>query len=106
LKGGIVSRCILLIEVEGEFVRSHRSKIDIIADVLRETGGGARKTQIMYGCNLSFKQLQNYLKFLLDRGLLRRVTERKGVDPRSFKTTRKGRSLLRAYDRLKVLISD
>lgn len=96
----------LLVEVDGEFVRSHRSKIDIIADVLRETDGGARKTQIMYGCNLSFKQLQNYLKFLLDRGLLRRVPERKGENSRSFKITRKGQSLLRAYDRLKVLISD
>jgi predicted transcriptional regulator len=95
-----------LVEAEERFVRSHRSQIDIIADVLRETAGGAKKTQIMYGCNLSFRQLQTYLSLLLDRGLLRKVSEKeKGRDPRFFKATSKGQSLLRAYDRLKVLMT-
>jgi len=95
-----------LAEVEEKFTRSHRSKIDIVADVLRETVGGAKKTQIMYGCNLSFRQLQTYLSFLLDRELLGKVSEKeKGRDPSFFKTTSKGQSLLRAYDRLKVLIT-
>lgn len=95
-----------MVEVEEKFVRSHRSQIDIVADVLRETVGGAKKTQIMYGCNLSFRQLQTYLSLLLDRGLLRKVSEKeKGRDPRFFKTTSKGQNLLRAYDRLEELIT-
>ena len=95
-----------MIEVEEKLASSHRSQIDIIADVLRETVGGAKKTHIMYSCNLSFKQLQAYLRFLLDRGLLRKVLEKeKGRDPRFFKTTSKGQNLLRAYDRLKGLIT-
>ena len=95
-----------MVEAEEKFVRSHRSQIDIVADVLRETVGGAKKTQIMYGCNLSFRQLQTYLSLLLDRGLLRKVSEKeKGRDPRFFKTTSKGQNLLRAYDRLEELIT-
>ena len=95
-----------MVEAEERFVRSHRSQIDIVADVLRETVGGAKKTQIMYGCNLSFRQLQTYLSLLLDRGLLRKVSEKeKGRDPRFFKTTSKGKNLLRAYDRLEELIT-
>ena len=92
--------------VEEKFVRSHRSQIDIVADVLLETVGGAKKTQIMYGCNLSFGQLQTYLSLLLERGLLRKVSEeRKDGDSRFFKTTSKGKNLLQAYHRLKKLIT-
>ena len=95
-----------MVEVEEKLFPSHRSQIDIVADVLRVTVGGVKKTQIMYGCNLSFKQLQTYLSLLLDRGLLRKVSEKeKGRDPRFFKTTSKGQNLLRAYDRLKALMT-
>ena len=95
-----------MIEVEGKLIPSHRSQIDIVADVLRETVGGAKKTHIMYSCNLSFRQLKTYLSLLIDRGLLRKVSqEEKGRDPRFFKTTNKGKNLLRAYDRLEELIT-
>jgi len=95
-----------LIGVEEKLNSSHRSQVDIIADVLHETVGGAKKTHIMYSCNLSFRQLQNYLSLLLDRGLLLKASEEeKGRDPRFFKITSKGQNLLRAYDRLKSLIT-
>ena len=97
---------VLLVGVEERLASLHRSQIDIVAEVLRETAGGAKKTHIMYSCNLSFRQLQNYLGLLLDRGLLRKVSqEEKGRDPRFFKTTSKGQDLLQAYDRLKALIT-
>jgi len=97
---------VLLVGVEKKLIPSHRSQVDIIADVLREAVGGAKKTHIMYSCNLSFKQLQNYLSLLLDRGLLRKISqEEKGRDPRFFKITSKGQNLLQAYDRLKALIT-
>lgn len=39
----------------------YRRKLDIIADVLSVASGGAKKTQIMYRANLSYKLLTKYL---------------------------------------------
>ena len=92
--------------IEEKLTSSHRSQIDIVADVLRETVDGAKKTQIMYGCNLSFRQLKTYLSLLIDRGLLRNVSQKeKDSNSRFFKITSKGHNLLCAYDRLKALIT-
>ena len=41
---------------------SYRSRLDIIADMLRVVSeGGAKKTQIMYQANLSYRLLTRYL---------------------------------------------
>ena len=48
-----------------------RSSIEIIADMLRL--GEAHKTEIMYSVNMSYFQLQKYLTFMLDRGLVDKV---------------------------------
>ena len=48
-----------------------RSSLEIIADMLRL--GEAGKTEIMYSVNMSYFQLQKYLGFLLDRGLIDKV---------------------------------
>jgi len=67
---------------------------------------GAKKTHIMYGCNLSFGQLQTYLDFLLDRGLLKTVSEtEKGSNPAFFQTTARGQSFLHAYQNLRGLLT-
>ena len=50
---------------------NYRSRLDIIADILRVTGKGAKKTQIMYQANLSYKLLTKYLSEVLDSSLLR-----------------------------------
>ena len=47
---------------------NRRSSIEVIADILRL--GEAGKTEIMYSANMSFKQLQKYLEFLLDLKLI------------------------------------
>jgi predicted transcriptional regulator len=39
----------------------YRRKLDIIADVLSVASGGAKKTEIMYRANLSYKLLMKYL---------------------------------------------
>jgi len=76
-----------------------------MANVLRAALGGAKKTHIMYKCNLSFRQLQVYLDLLVDRGLLRRVEERrKSEEAHLFETTKKGRAFLEAYRNIKVLL--
>lgn len=49
----------------------YRSRLKIIADVLGVVRGGAKKTEIMYGANLSYKLLVRYLKDVIDIGLVR-----------------------------------
>jgi predicted transcriptional regulator len=48
-----------------------RDQISIIANILDKARGGARKTQIMYAANLSYTQLNEYITFLLEQGLIR-----------------------------------
>lgn len=48
-----------------------RDQLSIIANILDKAREGTRKTQIMYAANLSFAQLNEYITFLLDQGLMR-----------------------------------
>ena len=51
---------------------SYRSRLDIIADILRVVGKeGAKKTQIMYQANLSYKVLAKYLTEVIGACLVR-----------------------------------
>ncbi len=51
---------------------SYRSRLDIIADMLRVVrGGGAKKTQIMYQANLSYRLLTKYLNEVVEACLVR-----------------------------------
>ncbi|MCK4313321.1 hypothetical protein KAW04_01015 [Candidatus Bathyarchaeota archaeon] len=84
---------------------SHRGRLDIVADILNASFGGARKTHLMYRCNLSFKQLKYYLEFLLRIGLLHFADPSKGSNPSFFAITDKGREFLEAYKGLKGLMN-
>ena len=75
-----------------------RSDIEIMASILSEANGGAKKTHIMYRCNLSHRQLQVYLNLLLRLGLLESPSD-------SFETTVKGRKFVDAYRTLKALMT-
>lgn len=63
------------------------------------------KTHLMYGANLSFRQLEKYLEFLLDRDLLR-VSESESKNPKLYIITEKGLSFLKAYHELKEIIGE
>jgi len=93
-----------LVGVERELNFMHRSRIDIIAEILRVSVGGSRKTHIMYGCNLSYRQIQAYLDFLVDRGFLRAAPEA-GSETKLFETTAKGQAFLQAYKNLRSLLT-
>jgi predicted transcriptional regulator len=71
-----------------------RSSIEIIADMLRL--GEAHKTEIMYSVNMSYFQLQKYLTFMLDRGLVDKV--KVGNPSVTYRVTEKGLGLLRQID--------
>ena len=79
-----------------------RSHIEIIAEILSLCMEGKAKTQVMYRATLSFKQLNDYLRLLLHANLL----EEKIEGRTTLKTTEKGRSLLKAYKKLKHLLKE
>jgi len=87
-----------LIEVGKNISSSHRGNFAIIADILGASNGGVKKTHLMYHCNLSFKQMKSYSRFLVNTGLLR-VDQGNG-DGGLFEVTDKGRSFLKAYENL------
>lgn len=67
--------------------------MDIIADILRVVKrGSAKKTQIMYGANLSYKVLKKYLAEVLEACLIRFENR-----SRCYVLTAKGREFLEMY---------
>jgi predicted transcriptional regulator len=49
---------------------NYRDRLDIIADILVVVSREAKKTQIMYQANLSYKVLQRYLTEIVDATLV------------------------------------
>jgi len=85
--------------------RGHRDSIDIVANILKASLGGTKKTQLMYHCNLSFRQLESYLDLLLKRNLLKCRTVERSRASLIFEITEKGQEFLRSYKILKSFIS-
>ena len=71
---------------------TYRRKLDIIADMLLVASNGAKKTQIMYQANLSYRLLQKYLEEERKAYLL--SFERK---ERRYVLTSKGQQFLEVY---------
>ena len=79
-------------------VLSRRSQLEIRMDMLRVIKAGAEKpTQIMYQANLSWVALQTHLTQMIERGLLKWVTE--GTRKR-YELTLKGSSVMYAYQKV------
>lgn len=82
-----------------------RSRTDIMASILNEARSspiGSRKTRLMYRCNLSFRQLQIYLRLLVSKGFLR-VDLKNGSTEKIevYYATEEGLSFLKAYNDLR-----
>ena len=71
---------------------NYRGKFDIIADILKIAKGNAKKTQIMYRANLSYKVLKKYLKEITQASLVSYKAE-----DHSYTLTRKGQKYLVLY---------
>jgi len=93
-----------LVQVGEKLSLLNRSRIDIIANILGVSGEGAKKTHIMYRCNLSFRQLHAYLNLLVDRKLLRKVVRKESSRQELYETTSKGKAFLQAYKGIKALL--
>ena len=53
-----------------KMLNKNRHSLDIVHGILSISSVKVRKTRIMYGANLSFVQMEKYLKLLLGSGLL------------------------------------
>jgi predicted transcriptional regulator len=93
-----------LVQIERVVTNSHRGNLDIIADILDASHGGAKKTYLMYRCNLSFKQMKGYSRYLIGNGLLHLVFQAAESDVGLFEVTNKGKDFLKAYKGLKALL--
>lgn len=72
---------------------NYRGRLDIIADILQVVSQNAKKTQIMYQANLSYKVLQRYLKTITAASLIDYETAEQ-----YYMLTPKGQKFLRAYE--------
>jgi len=72
-----------------------------MAEILEVAMEGVLKTQVMYKANLSFAQLNEYLKLLLD---LKLVEAYNSDERRLYKTTSKGLRYLQSYREIRELL--
>jgi predicted transcriptional regulator len=70
----------------------YRNRLDIIADILRVASRAAKKTQIMFQANLSYRVLQRYLAEIVEASLVSFEDEE-----RCYVLTAKGQEFLDAY---------
>jgi predicted transcriptional regulator len=77
----------------------NRSRVEILYDIIAAARASARKTHLMYKSNLSFRQLDIYLKFLLRQSL---VEERFDIEDGSkrYYVTSKGLQFLELFENL------
>jgi predicted transcriptional regulator len=78
-----------------------RDRLFIIAEIIDIAKDGSLKTQIMYRANLSFTQLNDYLKFMLKINLLAKTLEN---DKDIYRATEKGLDFLERYREITELI--
>ncbi len=80
-----------------------RDKLSIIAEILEIAKDGALKTQIMYKANLSFAQLNDYVKFMLKTGLINKFRAN-GKDV--YEATNKGLEFVQRHFELTELLKE
>ena len=73
--------------------KEYRSRLDIIAAILRASMGGATKTRLMYTAYLSYKQRELYVSWMEDKKLLERTHN-------IYMLSESGRVFLSTYEKL------
>ena len=87
-------------EVKGE---RHRSKVDIVYDILVSAlGTGAKKTHILYKANISSTQVESYFSALLAHNLLEHRHDADGHN--IYRTTETGRKFISCCDEIRSMI--
>jgi predicted transcriptional regulator len=79
--------------------------VEVIFEILSEALEGASKTRLMYRCNLNFRRFNRYLKELLNAGLLERAVSNPESGLVLYRTTEKGRELLKILRKASEFLS-
>jgi len=90
-----------------------RNSYDIIAKICELALRGTLKTHVMYQCKLSYEQVEEYLPFLLEKGLLVVEDSHKKLSGRGitfgskviYKTTEKGKRFIRCFETVKNILA-
>jgi len=80
-----------------------RSKLSILMDILtliQKRNGIAKPTHILYGANLSYSSLKEYLNLLVSKGF---VEEIKKGGRKYYKLTSKGYEFIKEFRKVKRL---
>jgi predicted transcriptional regulator len=80
-----------------------RDRLAILAEILEIALYGAKKTQIIYQANLSFKRTQRYLRLMEQTKLITKIFGTKGM---IYKTTQKGVAFMIRYLELKFMLQN
>jgi predicted transcriptional regulator len=83
-------------------VNRRRSDIEIIADMLKVGENGAGKTEIMYSANMSYRQIQKYLGFLVGQGFIDKM--KIGNPSVTYLVTDSGLKLLQLISNLREML--
>ena len=84
-------------------INIYRGFFDIITEILERSKSESKKADLISSCNLSFKQLNNYLEYLTKTQLL--CKEKSGkVNIECYRITNKGKEFLSNCYNLKTLM--
>ena len=75
------------------YMSQRRSNLEIVAEILKIARKGTKKTRIVYGANMNFKMLDEYLEKLTKAGLIANSEGNGGL----IKTTEKGVEYLQQF---------
>jgi len=78
-----------------------RSRVDIIACILKSSNPRSRKTRLIYGCNLSLSQFNVYAECLIQAGLL---TKNMANGIETYQPTKKGKAFLKDYAKIREVL--
>ncbi len=78
----------------------HRSRIEIMGQILEAANGCSSMNKIKYKTFLSHTQIKEYLKALIDNGFLSY-----DFNSQTYKITKKGMRLLQLYNQIDEMIN-
>lgn len=78
-----------------------RTHLEIIASILDTCRYWTKKTNVMYQCNMSYKQLAGYLDLLLEANLLLIENDRRSL---LLRVSSKGKDFLKAYNTMMTMM--
>ena len=88
--------------VKGVGSLTRRSRKEVLLDILELVNRKpAKKTEIMYQCNLSWTTVNDALNELAERGFI----AKSNPQPRQYEITDEGKSVLKVYTRLEKSFS-